>query len=228
VIRAVLFDYDGVLVDSMEYHVQAWQEVFRAYGVDVERRTVLLNEGIRSVDMAQKLIKAHGLKMDEAELLSLVERKQELYRRLTKARMLPEAEALVRDVCAAGLATALVTGSARDDLEPVLTAEQRRLFEVMITADDVEHGKPAPDPYLRAAESLRLEPSTCLVIENAPLGIRAAKAAGMPVVALEVTLQAEDLAGADLIVKHHSELRKRLPEILHAFKETAEMTEVDR
>lgn len=225
-IRAVLFDYDGVLVDSMRYHVQAWQEVFRSYGVEVEDRVVYLNEGIGTYEMAMKLTEAFGLDLDEAELRRLVQRKQGLYRRLTRARMLPEAVALVRQVRDRGLATGLVTGSASRDLDPVLSPEQRTLFDVVVTSDDVKRGKPAPDPYLRAASTLNLSPAECLVIENAPMGIRAAKEAGMPVVAIESTLPAADLAEANLIFHNLEELRQNLDNVLRAM-EAVTVTEAD-
>lgn len=213
-IQAALFDFDGVLVDSMDYHVRAWRAVFQPFGIDIDPRNVFLNEGIRTPEMARVLAREHGLTIEDHVLDRVVSRKQDLYRHMTRAKVYPESMALVRDARGRGLATALVTGSGRLDLEAILTPAQLELFDVVVTADDVERGKPAPDPYLRAADNLGLPPSACLVVENAPQGIRAAKAAGMPVVAIEVTLNAEDLAEADVIVGGVRLLRRRFDEIV--------------
>jgi beta-phosphoglucomutase-like phosphatase (HAD superfamily) len=104
----------------------------------------------------------------------------------------------------------MVTGSSRRSLESVLTQEQSRWFDVIITADDVVRGKPAPDPFLSAAQALHAAPETCLVVENAPFGIQAASAAGCFVVALGTTLTKADLSQANRIVRDHAELEMLL------------------
>ena len=100
----------------------------------------------------------------------------------------------------------MVTGSSRKSLERVLTEAQARWFDVVITADDVLRVKPDPEPFLLATHALKLEPEKCIVIENAPFGIEAARAAGCAVAAICTTLSKEDLGQANWIVKDHEEL----------------------
>lgn len=104
----------------------------------------------------------------------------------------------------------MVTGSSRQSVERVLTGDLRKAFDVMITADEVKRPKPDPQPFLIAARSLGLEPAKCLVVENAPFGIRAAKAAGCGVVGICTTLPSDDLQEADWVVQDHGELEDLL------------------
>jgi beta-phosphoglucomutase-like phosphatase (HAD superfamily) len=101
----------------------------------------------------------------------------------------------------------MVTGSSRQSVQAVLTPEEANHFDAIITADDVSRPKPHPEPFLRAAETLAVEPSRCFVVENAPFGVTAARAAGCRVIAICTTLDSEDLCGADWVVKNHEELR---------------------
>ena len=100
----------------------------------------------------------------------------------------------------------MVTGSSRKSVDLVLTPEQEHCFDAVITADDVTRPKPDPQPFLRAAEIMGVEPSRCAVVENAPFGVRAARAAGCRVIAICTTLLPEDLREADCIVRNHREL----------------------
>jgi beta-phosphoglucomutase len=112
----------------------------------------------------------------------------------------------------------LVTGSIRSQVEPVLGPEIYSCFDCIITAEDVERGKPDPEPYLRAIQKLHIAPSESLIIENAPLGIRAGKSAGCAVVAITTTLASYHLREADTIVHDFAELRRRLPSIMSKYE----------
>jgi sugar-phosphatase len=101
----------------------------------------------------------------------------------------------------------MVTGSSRKSVEAVLTAQQAQHFDAIITADDVSRPKPDPEPFLRAAEMVGVHPSRCIVVENAPFGVAAARAAGCRVIAICTTLGVEDLCGANWIVQNHDELQ---------------------
>ena len=127
-----------------------------------------------------------------------------------KIKLFPDIPVILQEIQQSGRQLGMVTGSNQMLIQHVIPQSVRKQFDVIVTADDVQHGKPAPDPYLCAAEKLALDPSDCLVVENAPMGIRAAKAAGMQVVAITTTLDAGHLQQADSVVENFQELRNIL------------------
>ena len=188
--RAILFDLDGVLMDSRVAVERAWERWAAGHGLDP---VAVLAEahGRRTIDTIRGL----------APLLDVE----------TEARLLEEAESVDFD----GVATLPGAGELLEALPAgswtVVTSGTRALAtgrlrhgrlpipEHLITADDIERGKPDPQPYLAAAAALSVEPSDCLVIEDAPPGIQAGKAAGMAVLALATTFEARALAAADFL-----------------------------
>ena len=193
----MLFDLDGVLIDSCEVHVRSWIEVFRPYGVELEPEWLNLQEGRRSMEIARAIVAEHNLRIDEAELSQLIERKRAFYRAHAPHGMRPDARIAVEELKNRGYAVGLVSGSVRDNMSSVLETKEQELFDVLITAEDYSRGKPDPEPYLIACQRLGLEPQSCIAVENAPLGIDSAKAAGMRVVALTSTLTEDKLRKAE-------------------------------
>jgi beta-phosphoglucomutase len=205
---AVLFDLDGVLIDSMRFHVQAWLEVFKSCGVILDPREILLREGEKAGTTALLLAQKYGLNWTQSDLDAKVRAKREIYQRQAPRNMRPIARQLVEFCRGTGLKTAIVTGSVRANLQAVLSDQELKLFNVIVTAEEVKQGKPDPEPYLRAADLLQIPSHSCLVIENAPLGIRSAKAAGMTCVAIETTLSREDLEEADRVISDLDQLEE--------------------
>lgn len=221
-IQAVLFDYDGVLLDSMPYHVRAWQHAFAEYDVQLDPEEVLLAEGSPAPELAREIFSSRNIAVTAEEIQNLVVKKQTFYREITAARLLEGVEALLFKLDDAGMRLALVTGSERENVDKTLPASIAHLFDVVVTGDDVQNGKPAPDPYLKAAEKLELDPKSCLVIENAPYGIASAQRAGMIVAAVTTTLKREQLPDADVTAENLRDLSARLDEIIPK-KETTEV-----
>lgn len=198
-LRALIFDVDGVLVQSMERHHEAYRRVFADLRVDVKRDDVFLNEGRRSREVIETIAKARGLRLSDEQLQAMSKRKQEVFLSFGQLPLYPGAPEIIARAKDAGLKLAAVTGTLRANVDNNLGVLTKR-FDVIVTADDVNHGKPDPEPYLRALQKLGVSPKEALVIENAPLGIRSAKAAGLKVVAIASTLPRETLAAADVIV----------------------------
>ncbi len=217
-IRAILFDHDGVLVDSMPYHVKAWKRVMARHGIEVEPLEILLAEGATTMEVAAELFHRHNkpASPDQVQQIVLEKRNEYLANNATQLNggVLDVLEYLKYNRYRLGL----VTGSIRSQVEPVIGAEISSWFDCIITAEDVERGKPDPEPYLRAIQKLHVAPSECLVIENAPLGIRAGKSAGAAVVAITTTLAPYYLREADAIVHDFEELRRRLPSIMSKYE----------
>jgi beta-phosphoglucomutase len=201
--RALLFDMDGVVVDSMPMHLQTWQQALAPLGVALTAQDLYPLEGVPTERTAQLLTErllGEPCSQEEAHLLA--ERKRALFRRDFQPALLPGMGPLLHDLQGRGYRLGLVTGSARQVADQVLgSTGMASLFETTLTGDQVAHGKPSPEPYQKAAERLGLMPEHCLAVENAPLGLQAARAAGMRCLALETTLSAEQLlaAGAEQV-----------------------------
>ncbi len=220
-IRLICFDYDGVLVDSMSFHVWAWQKIFAGYGIQIDEREIYMQEGRPTTDVVRYLFEKHGRPVDEKTAREIAREKEKRYISSHKATLFPEAQRLIAALRQAPLALALVTGSPRRSVTAVMPESLLQMFDAVITADDVQRGKPAPDPYMTAAERLHISPEYSLVVENAPLGIQSARVAGMRVVAITTTLPESALLEADWVVHGFQELRELLFEQLNLSEKKA-------
>jgi beta-phosphoglucomutase len=181
-IRAIILDLDGVITDTAEYHFQAWQRVAEEENISFTRED---NEALRGVSRRQSLellLGEHIARYDEEQLQDIMERKNGYYRELlehiTRKDFLDGAPELLDEIRARGLKMAI--GSASKNTPTVL----QRLgipdaFDVVADGYSIEHGKPAPDLFLYAAERMGVSPEQCVVIEDAASGIAAALAANM-------------------------------------------------
>jgi beta-phosphoglucomutase family hydrolase len=212
--RAVLFDMDGVITDTMPLHLKAWQEAFRPRGIAVDKMDVYLREGMQSRSMAREIVREKGASVSDGDLDEIVAEKTRIFDReaSVNARTFDGVPGTLRMLRNNGLRIALVTGSKAGSAEKVLEAAGvRELFDVIVAGDDTKKGKPAPDPYLKAIKKARTEPQDCVVVENAPLGIISAKAAGVDyVIALSTTLERPCLLEADDIMDSFADLEQCL------------------
>lgn len=193
--RAVVFDMDGVLVDSGAHHRDAWRAMFREARLTAPAEFWRLTIG-RPADEAVALL-VEGIDRTEARRLAEVKRAH--YTRLAHRGTVAVAgaPAFVKALARQGVPRAVATSATRRDLERVLDElGLRRYFEVVVTADDVRWGKPNPEVYLRAAAGLGLGPSACLVFEDALVGVQAARAAGMRVIGVATSHTREELVAA--------------------------------
>ncbi|MBU0691927.1 HAD family phosphatase [bacterium] len=204
--RAVFFDFDGTLIDSMPAHVSAWSEILKGIGIDLEDKYFEMHEGEKAEDTIDTLLRENGIEMSDAERDELIDRKRALYRSRAPKGLIPEARALVNALRERDIFCDIVTGSVKRNMTAVLSDEELALFRNIITPDDYQRGKPQPDPYLTALKASGLVPGACLVLENAPLGIRSAKAAGLYTLAITTTLPPYVLNDADRIISSFQEL----------------------
>jgi sugar-phosphatase len=199
VFRAAVFDLDGTLVDSETRSHESWRHVFASRGIVPDDSLIRAFVGRRGIDvhgLLQERVPGH----DAAELMAAT---SEHFHAPHQPPLGPLAGAvdLVRLIAAAGVPLALVTSAGRRYAEQTLRdLDLHGLFPVVVTAEDVRVGKPDPEGYLAAAAGLGVPAGECVVFEDAPAGIAAAKAAGMYCVAVATTHPPEDLAAADQVV----------------------------
>jgi beta-phosphoglucomutase len=179
IIKAFIFDLDGVLTDTAEYHYRGWKRLADEIGVPFTREE---NEALRGIPRRESLLTLlKGREFPETQLQEFMERKNAYYlefiREISPADVLPGARALLEEIRAAGLKSAL--GSASKNASEVL--ERLGIASLLDSVSDgnsVKRQKPAPDIFLHAAARLGLPPRECVVVEDAAAGIEAALAGG--------------------------------------------------
>lgn len=206
-IKAILFDFDGVVADTLDYHVEAWQDVFDEYHVTIFPQDVYLLEGRIAEDICKLIAEKKGLSFNYSTIKRMTAQKRKIYNQITQAKVYPETQKLIEDLERTELKKALVTGSILKNIEPVVGRNFLSYFDVIVTGSDVKNTKPHPEPFLTAALKLGIDPQNCVVIENAPSGIKSAKQAGMFCIAIKTTIKDEIyLKEADLILDDISKI----------------------
>ncbi|MDR1997662.1 MAG: HAD family phosphatase [Candidatus Margulisbacteria bacterium] len=198
-IQAVLFDMDGVLVDSMPYHFFAWYEALRKYGVRVSVQDIYAHEGEKWERTLRFFLRQNGLPQDGQLMRKIFRCKQRLFHKIFKRYLMPGVPELAAELQKQKYALGVVSGTPVADIKRLLPPRLLKLFACLVGGDSVSRGKPDPEPYRKGAAELNLRPAECLVIENAPLGIASAKAAGCYCLAVTTSLPAEQLRQADQV-----------------------------
>ncbi len=194
--RGVIFDLDGVLINSEPLHCHAFQDILAPYGVKVTEDEYYAKYLVYSDrEVLERLLP------DLSALHEAVAAKERRYWELLKAGVPAFQDGLALLGKTDGWRVGLATGSIRREAELALRCLGiRECFGAVVAREDCEKGKPDPEPYLRAADALGLSRRRCVVVEDAPGGVRAAKAAGMACVAVTHSCPRERLAEADLVV----------------------------
>ena len=186
--KAVLFDMDGVIVDSMPYHFISWFETLKKYNVTVSPFDIYEKEGEKCEVCVERFFKRDKIQCDNKVIAEVLKLRDKLYKKYFKVHLFADIESVL------------------DKLKSMLPKKIISKFDVIIAADMIKRGKPHPDSYLTAAKQLNIKPSECIVVENAPYGIKAAKAAKMFCVAVTTSLPAQYLKQADIVCKKVSDI----------------------
>ncbi|MES2899161.1 MAG: HAD family phosphatase [Pseudomonadota bacterium] len=199
--RAFIFDMDGTIVDNMSFHTASWITFFQRRGKDIDAdeffRTTAGRQG-------KEIIRSHmGEHLADEEVTALNLEKESVYRELYKPhrKTVSGFDGLIAEAKARSVALAVATAAPNANIEFTLDGlDLRSHFDAIVGAADVARGKPNPDVFLLAAERCGVAPEHCIVFEDAPLGVEAARRAGMKAVVLTTTLPASAFAEFDNVI----------------------------
>jgi HAD superfamily hydrolase (TIGR01509 family) len=203
VIRAIVFDFDGVLADSEPLHLATYQEVFSELGVTLTREDYYATYlGLDDEGVFRTIAAAQGWEMDAGRIAALVAQKSRVFDLLIADRnvLYPGAAECVERLGAV-FPLGIASGALKHEIQTILTnARLDRHFRFIVASGDTLSSKPAPDPYVQAAALHKLPAGQCVAIEDSRWGIASAKGAGMKCVGITHTYPAPELATADLVI----------------------------
>jgi len=191
--RGVIWDLDGVLADTGEAHFQAWATVLSEHTIPFDRSTFDRLFGMNNKGTLTELL---GRPPTQEELASIADRKEILFRHFAEklVRPLPGALRLLDELAGAGWSQAVASSAPQENIDLVVdTFNIRRYFATILSGAGLPAGKPDPALFLLAARALGLFPERCVVVEDAPVGVEAARRAGMPCIAVATTRPKETL-----------------------------------
>ena len=229
-LKAVLFDMDGVLFDSMPGHAVAWVKAVQRYGLSMTPEEVYMNEGRTGAGTINALAqRTWGRNATEQEIKDIYAAKSEEFNRYFEAQgeapVIPGVKELLDKVRAQGLMRVIVTGSGQRSLLDNLNRHFPGQFtrELMVTAFDVKRGKPYPEPYLMGLQKAGITAEQAVVVENAPLGVQAARAAGIYTIAVNTGPLPDSVlweAGANAVFSSMQELAEKMGSIEDSLQST--------
>jgi HAD superfamily hydrolase (TIGR01509 family) len=211
-LKAIIFDFDGVLADSMPYHAHAWKLAFEKAGVEINKDDIYEIEGSNHVGIIQLMFQKMDKSPQPHQFDEIAQEKRKIFSQIANLKNFED-----MDKCLSQLKNkfklAVVSGADKNAVFNMVGRFYPDVFDVIVTGEDVDNGKPSPEPYLKALGLLNVEKNECIVVENAPLGVNSAKNAGLYCVAVPTYVDPDKLDKADVVVKDHSGLKKYLQKI---------------
>jgi beta-phosphoglucomutase len=203
---AVIFDLDGVLVDTGLFHKQSWYDLAEREAFEMTDGIFYATFGMQNYQIIPMLV---GRELPRDEIDRMSDWKEQRYRELIagKLKLLPGAKMLIDDLKKSGFLLAVGTSAPKENLDFMLdNTSLHNSFDAYVTGEEVTNGKPAPETFLKAAQKLAVAASNCVVVEDAVHGVQAAKAAKMAVIAVTTTRKRSELTKADMIVENLSQI----------------------
>jgi len=209
-INTVIFDMDGVVVDGMPYHIKSWKEALSAIDMHVSDLEIYLMEGMTGRETMETFAKKSNISISDKTADKIIKLKRKIFNDIFTVTLIKGIKDLLLELNDRQYNLALVTGTHLDVVKKVLQAGLENIFEVIVTGEMVNRGKPNPEPYLKAVDELKVTKEDCVVVENAPAGITSAKSAGLTCIAVQTSLSEEYLQDADKVFKDIESVSKYL------------------
>lgn len=184
--KGLIFDMDGVLIDAMPFHAEAVRlAIMEETQHDINKKIVYLLEGLPGSKLVKEIFKRQKIdeNIDDSVAEKINKRKKEIFKEIQNSKAIDGVRELVNDLKSCGCIKAVVSGSSKEEIEAILNENiGSNNFDLVISSDDLKEvqGKPDPAPFQTALQKMKLKPSEALVVENSPLGVEAAKEAGIP------------------------------------------------
>ena len=221
--KAVLFDMDGVIYDSMGYHATAWHEAMADYGLAMTPQEAYLYEGMRGVETIKLIARQQwDRQLSDEEAERMYAHKSEVFKSKGPAQPMEGIRHLMETIRDKGMGIYVVTGSGQRSLLDKLEADFPGLVysRNVISSKDVQHGKPSPEPYQAGLRLAGVEPWQAIVVENAPLGVQAAVAAGIFTVAVNTGILPDSALaekGANMVLHKMAQLEEIISSTFTSF-----------
>ena len=209
-VKAIIFDMDGVITNTMPDHYKAWHVVLMRHGVKANHHDIYSREGQKGLQSVEEIFARYGKAFNRPLGFKILKEKERLFKKIVKRRFIVGSRSFIKQMHEKGFVLGLVTGTARHELNRILPKNIYSLFKTIVTGSDVHNGKPHPEPFMRCLRQLNLKANDAIVIENAPLGIASAKAAGLKCLALQTSLTSRFLKNADGIYKTINEMQQKV------------------
>ena len=179
--RGIIFDMDGVLIDSMPFHAEAMRIAIKeATDHEINKKIIFLLEGMPTPDLLKEIFMREKINIDDILVSEISKRKKELFKQIEDSQTIEGAKELIDHLKNCSCLKAVVSGSSRNEIIDLLDKNiDSKNFDVIISGDDIEEGKPDPSPFQTAVERMKLNSSDAIVVENSALGIEAAIRAGI-------------------------------------------------
>lgn len=198
-LNSVIFDMDGVVVDGMPYHIESWKKALPTVGISVTDLEIYLMEGMTGEETIKELTNKRNKFLSDEAVRNVLKLKRKIFKDIFTVKLMKGSKELLLELQRLNYRLALVTGTRLEVVNKVLQMGLEGVFEIVITGEMVNNGKPDPEPYLKAVNELNVDKESCLVVENAPAGITSAKSAGLTCFAVQTSLPEEYLKSADKI-----------------------------
>ncbi|HEY9485464.1 MAG TPA: HAD family phosphatase [Nitrososphaeraceae archaeon] len=181
--KGIIFDMDGVLIDAMPFHAEAMKIAIKEEtDYEIDKKIVYQLEGMPSNQLIEEIFKTNNInkELDHKLIEKISERKKQIFKEIEDTRLIEGVYDLIKELNKCNCLKAIVTGAAKKEIE--LTIDKMvglKNFDVVISGEDVETGKPDATPFVLALQKMNIKSSDCIVVENAPLGVEAANKAGI-------------------------------------------------
>ncbi len=218
-LKALIFDMDGVLVDSMPFHAAAWKKAFLDLGMEIQDSDIYAIEGSNPKNGLPLLIRKARKEPEAYDFETITSIYRQEFKRIFELKAF-EGMRECLEVLKTRFQLSVVSGSDHVIVHGIVDQLFPGIFDIVVTGDDIVNSKPHPDPFLKAVELLNVRREECLVIENAILGVEAAKKAEIYCIGIPTYVEPSQLDRADLLVGNHQQLMQHLLSLepAHGFK----------
>jgi beta-phosphoglucomutase len=179
--KGIMFDMDGVLIDAMPYHAEAFQIAFKEeVNQEIDKKDIFLLEGMPGPELVKEIfkrIKIEDKDVDDILVKKINKRKEQIFKEIQKAQAFEGVRELIDSLNCNNCLKAVVSGASKQEVESLLEKNGLKNFNVIISGEDLKDGKPDPEPFKTGLDRLNLKPSDAIIVENAPLGTESAKRA---------------------------------------------------